>query len=535
LLAKSLFDSIDTKTHGGVRSSIENFLFYRVNSADDFSKSFVKICHSMTDASDYNKIIRAGLLDEETIDINTLIVGSSNILKCYVFFREKVNNLPIATKIQLFNNLFNVDRKMIVLVTLDENDVNEQSIFDSINRTGVRLNSADIIKNYLFQKCLDLCGDQKTSVIEIYNNYWGEYFYKNNGIENFWDLERSFGNNQRTNLEFLLYCVSIIEWGLTEKSFSDLPSVFKSKTEDYSYDDFVRLIKNIYEYAKIFYDKILVLQKNIPSDDPMIFSFKNYENRFLLMLEKFGVQMFYPYVLYSIRNSTNSEDLKGKLKKLESFIVRNRIAKKSVSDYSSKCSSLIHDPNRNSLIRNWFAQDNDLSDDGISNKLNDVKNDTAKMILFIIELYLRNSKNEDVPGLQYKLSLEHIMPQNWERSWKTTPIIDENGNKLTDTNGKAIPPTSDIEAENYRKSYINNIGNMTLLTSSLNSTLKDSMFEKKMGDGSKPGGYMDHSSLKITRFLINSYQKGDKVWDEAHIVERKRKLLNYILLIWPIN
>lgn len=533
LLAKSLFDSIDTNKYTGVKSSIENFLFYKINSADDFTKSNVKICHSLTDSSDYNRIIRAGLLDEK-LDFDSLIIKPSNIAKCYLYFKQIVDKLSEPEKINLFNNLFNEDRKMLVLIMLEENDVNEQSIFDAINRTGVRLNSADIVKNYLFQRCLDLCNGKHEDVIKIYNSNWGEYFYCSKHVSNLWDNERAFGNNSKTNLEFLLYCFSIIKWGITERSFSDLPSVFKFKTYEFKYEDFISLVQEINAFAKIFYDRILILQQKILSDEPIIFSFNDFENRFLLMLEKFGVQMFYPYVLFSFHNSKSKEELSLRLKKLESFIIRNRIAKKSVSDYANKCSELIHNPNGISVINRWYEQDSDLSDLGINNKLNDVKSDTAKMVLFNIELYLRSSKKEDVPGLHYKLSLEHIMPQNWERNWKKVQVIDERGVNLTDKEWNPISPYSLDDVVSFRKNHINNIGNMTLLTSSLNSAIKNSDYEVKMGDGIS-AGYIANSSLKITKMLTDSYKSGDKVWDEAHIIKRKKLMLEHILKIWPTD
>ncbi len=553
LLSKAIFDSLPVNNNEGVRNSVQNFLFYRINASHTFDKSFVKISHSKADAPDYNKVICAGLLNSDILDPNTLIDSNSNILKCYIFFRDKLETLTDEEKMQLHDNLFNENREMIVLVELDENDVNEQSIFDSINRTGVRLNGADIIKNFLFQKLLDTCENQREYVYSIYDKYWGEYFYQNGDFDNLWDKERNFGNNQRTNLEFLLYCVAIIRWGWNDKVFSDLPSVYKLKTDEYTFDEFVDLVKEINNYAKIFYDKILEMQRRIPSEEPVLFSFKDFQSRFLLILEKFGVQMFYPYVLSELlkyenklkeihqgtfnhaeresRKALATECLRNNFNLLESFIIRNRIARKSVSDYATRCSTLIR--NDISLIRNWISNDSDLKNEGISKLLNDVNNDTAKMILFIIELYLRSGQGEDINELQYKYSLEHILPKSWQTHWWNVPVINERGKKMSNAQGNPLRGFREADVKAYRDSYITSIGNMTLLTKNLNASIKNSDFKKKIDGDKKSGGYKKHTSLKITRLLVDAYNRGDKVWDERHIRIRKEMIMDLIYEIWP--
>jgi hypothetical protein len=555
LLAKVIYDSLNEAENEGVKSDIKNFLFYKINSADPFRCSDVKLCHSKSDSGDYNYLIRAGLLNDTIIDPNTLIDMNSNILKCYKFFSDQIRDKSDDFKKQLHNNLFNEDRKMIVLVTLDEIDVNEQSIFDSINRTGVRLNSADIIKNFLFQKCLDKCNGNRESVYKVYDENWGDYFYLSNGFENLWDKERSFGNNQRTNLEFLLYCVAIIKWGWSDRVFSDLPSVYRSETSEYTFDNFIDLIKDIRRYAKIFYDNVLDLQRKLASEEPVLFSYREYKARFLLILEKFGVQMFYPYIVKAIADNSKEIHLieqsnisvteknsrlqqldcqfKSELNKLESFIVRNRILKNNVSDYASKCSALIHRENGISPISNWFQQDSDLKNSGIARYLDEVNSDTAKMLLFNIELYLSRGAGDDINELIYKYSLEHIMPKTWTTYWSGVQIVNEEG-RILSFNGNNNPLTiQDQEAIAYRNSFLNNIGNMTLLTKALNSAIKNSVYSSKVEGIGNIGGYSTHTSLKITRMLVTAYQQGETTWNELNIRARKNYFMSIISQLWP--
>lgn len=123
----------------------------------------------------------------------------------------------------------------------------------------------------------------------------------------------------------------------------------------------------------------------INEDDPLVFGYKDIVNRLLLILDIFGVQMFYPYVLKRIKEA--NEDLKdGSLchdfAVLESFIVRRRLSGKGVTDYAIKCDQIIHPIKGENDIVGVLAKEmsdvnSDISDDTISNYFNKVNNETA--------------------------------------------------------------------------------------------------------------------------------------------------------------
>ena len=211
ILAKAIYDCLpDTcKTPtSGTRSYIENMLFYRVNAVDDFKDSHIRIQHSKIDADDYNTVIKAQVLNDESIDLDTINENSSCILRCYKYYRRELENRGEDALKTLFNCLFDGNRKVIVLITLKHDDVNEQTIFDTINRAGIRLSTADIIKNNLFKNILDKCRpftDDRKYALEAYEEYWEKTFYSKQEISDLWDRERVFGNVKHNNLEFLLY------------------------------------------------------------------------------------------------------------------------------------------------------------------------------------------------------------------------------------------------------------------------------------------------------------------------------------------
>lgn len=211
ILAKAIYDCLsnDSKNPGsGIRNCVENFLYYRNNAADDFADSFVRIQHSRIDQEDYNNVIESGMLHSvPAIDLDTINASSSNILQCYKFYCEKLRHIGDAALKNLFNSIFDESRKVFVLIELEQSDINEQTIFDTINRAGIRLSTADIIKNNLFKKLLEAAGTdiaRKDSVITIYEQCWDNIFNANPQESELWDEERVFGNVKHNNLEFLL-------------------------------------------------------------------------------------------------------------------------------------------------------------------------------------------------------------------------------------------------------------------------------------------------------------------------------------------
>lgn len=534
ILAKAIFDSLpetNKKPNSGVRNGIQSFLFYRINAADDFEDSLVKIEHSRIDNQDYSRVIKAGILNEETIDLDTINEHSSNILMCYKFYREKFaeNYTPERLK-DLFSMIFDGNRKVIIEIKLGKDDVNEQTIFDTINRAGVRLSAADIIKNNLFKRLLDKCDKNEIlieQVVTTYKDCWDNVFAENQTVCDIWDEERIFGNVKHSNLEFLLYCVACIKWGEDCDMFPKLEAVYNRETENMSYADLIALVVEIKTYANIFMDYILKFKNDVESEsENKYFKYNNHVDRLMLILLKFKIQMFYPYIikrLFEVNRDISDETLIKDFAKLESFIVRRKLSTKGTHDYTSKCYSIIKN-GIDSLVESDLANvDAGITDSDVKRYLADTKDDTAKMVLFCIELYRRKDDAMDVNVLEYKYTLEHIMPKKWETHWSSIQIVD----------GEDALDMQLEESKQYRKQMIESIGNKTLLTCNLNSSIRNAAYDKKIsGDGYKKPGYKSHTMLLLTKELVTLYES-DNIWDENRIAKRANALFDEFLILWP--
>lgn len=541
ILAKAIYDSLSAETQqdSGITTDIKNYLFYKNNTSDPFSKSIVRIEHSRIDSQYYEHIIRAGLFaDCPKIDDYEALDGTrSRIYECYKFFRTVLGSRTEEQLHKLHDALFEDKNRVFVLIVLEYGDVNEQCIFDTINRAGEKLSAADIIKNNLFKGCLDSCIEasvDKDDVCKLHDEKWAKLFYGDSDSMKVWEERRVFGNVTKTNHEFILYCIAMIKWGKNFVSdnkknsiFNLLEKVYIDNTKNYTYEQFEKLIFEINSLGNIYRKYIIDFQKSLENSETIPhLAFSNHVLRLLLILEKFGVQMFYPYVIKRISDCNEDltrSELINDFRILESFIVRRRLSGRGVNDYAEKCNKMLHGEDiRVVLVPEMVSDESDINDIMIKSWIKNIKNnETAKILLYCIELYRRSDSRHDIKDLCYNYTLEHVMPVKWDKYWSGIPVLDDQGQEMDQDNPDRI---------GERAKAIYNLGNMILLTGKLNSALNNREFSVKVNGDGKHSGYSEYGSLLLTKEVVDIYPN---VWNEAAIKERSDKLFKDILNIWP--
>ena len=507
-----------------------SFLFYRNNTTDKHSDSHVKLCHSKLDRIPYETVIKAGLFKNKEIDLDSIDNSSNRILQCYKYYRSVFDKWETEELVRLVNRIFDEGNESIVLVSFEYDEENEQKIFDTINRAGTRLTSADIIKNNLFRECITKAkeaGVKETEVFDLYDKNWSQVFDKDETCQALWNQTRIFGNNTRTNIEFLLYCVAIIRWGKDKDVFSNLSKTYNDHIHDMDFTGLCGLISDIYEYGVIFKKFVIDLKKKL-SEDPesVVFKYSDRIKLFLLELELLGVQMFYPYIIKRLKESdvdTNNAELKKDLAILESYIIRRKIVGKGTNAYADKCDLITREGIGALINKESDEQIMSIDNDAINYCLqSNLKNSDARMLLFVIELYMRREDRQDINGLSYVYTLEHIMPKKWERNWSDVQVYNETGETVEDIE----------EQKSIRNIAIGSIGNMTLLKSGFNKSLKNASFRDKIEGEEGKEGYKYYTDLRITREIVEKYRAGETVWDERYIKCRKQELFEKFVSIW---
>ncbi len=100
------------------------------------------------------------------------------------------------------------------------------------------------------------------------------------------------------------------------------------------------------------------------------------------------------------------------------------------------------------------------------------------------------------------------MPQSWEENWKSI-----------------------AKDELHAEDLIYQIGNMTLLKSSLNSAIKNASWKIKLnGDGSRKNSIKSCADLLITRELCDK-----TIWNEDTIRDRTQRLTQEFFKIWNVD
>lgn len=524
ILIKALYDSIDNKRAKLINDATEA-LFYTLKSSD--SDYLLTINHSHNDRKQFEEVM-GSVVDGE---IKSPILSKLNEIKeddprllikrCYKFFYTQLMSISNEERINLWDNLFDKNNKILVVIDLDDND-QEQKIFDTINSSGVRLTSTDIIKNALYQKLIELTKDSD-KIAEYYKRTWAETFEKDDSVVAYWNKEKSMGRLWRQNSELLLQTVAIIKgiFDVDKKhTIQQLADLYKTEIEDYTEQQLYDFIEEITKYANIY-------KEHIPDfNGKENFEFNNteieaVEQRVLHILDKNDISTFNPYIIY-IFNTYEGQDkvIIEKLREIEKYVMTYLITKKPTKNFNKDCTTFINDKTGNEIKNRLKDFTNAELKAGIVSK---VSNKLGAEILFWIELKRRLAPKYDTKTLQFNYQLEHIMPQKWETNWSNVDYVDEQGNILQ--------KNDDNKSRRYEKVY--SLGNMTLLNGRLNASISNNNFQKKMeGDGKKKG-VIKYSSLSVTKDdLVESIYNKGKQWNEQVIHERENYLGNEVVELW---
>lgn len=483
----------------------------------------VKIKHSNIDRKSFESIIH-GKFDENDKWENYLTKYNqdsvSSIIKAYIYFRKELNQLTQDT-IEYVWELLTVDKiKFLVNIDLDSND-NEQAIFDSVNSAGVRLSSADTIKNLLYQKYVELLrafdsNNVDEKAIALYEETWEDAFLADEDTNAYWDEQRQSGRMKRSIIETFLHAFAVVGgfFHPSENNISDLAQTYRKKIANMSLEEIGQFLIEIHDYAEVFKEYFTFENTFLYLDD--------YINRTLNICNVLDVSTFYPYFLkqlYAYKKGTISEkELQHSFFSIEKYILLNAICKGNTKHYNLECLQIVNGRKSPEEVMHSCA---DITEENFVNGFRYMaQNKLPTLLLFWIELFQRNRFNVDVKQLKYEYTLEHIMPKKWKKNWSNVPVYDSSGNQIFDEN----------EIQRIRDRAICEIGNMTLLNAKLNTAVSNGAFFDKVHGNAGKKGLKDLADLRLTKDVI-AYGS----WDERNIYNRSRELEQMVRVIWDIK
>lgn len=413
----------------------------------------IALSHGRCDKDDFKKVVDAR--GSEPID------GSSAIIGVYNYFLKNIDPKKVDRNAIKSNVQF-------VCIDLTEGE-DEQQIFNTINSLGVRLTTAELLKNYFFNRENE----------QAFKSSWEDVFDHTAEKRAFWDRELVTGRIKRTLIDlffdaFLQIMVQDKARGVTAED-----KLYYSRTSNLfqSYKDFIarycdgskgEVLDAMKAYAGMFestFDPICC-DRNVPSApsaermNVLIFGLKN--------------STLIPYVLY-VRKNVESPDEQAKIfATLESYIVRRMLVRATTKNYNRLFTSLIMNEVKDAAaLRAALAADAEAttympSDAEVRAAFGEscLYNLQSKGVLYLLESAIRPSMSSTALLGFSQYTLEHMMPKKWRNKWGSL----------------------DDEAVSQRDRKLLTLGNLAIITHSLNASIRDAEWAvKKRGKGYKDG------------------------------------------------
>lgn len=452
--------------------------------------------HNRNDIDAYNDVM--------SLETVVATERKDNISRAYQYFvdnlqLDKVNFDTICNKI------------LFIGIDLDASE-DEQQIFDTINSLGVRLTTAELLKNYLFGR----------NDIEYYKEYWQDVFEKDDETKKYWDKEVTTGRLKRSFTD--LFFFSLLQIKMQDRTidvsaedkiiFSKVDKLFDSYkvfVKKYLHDDKQILLDDIKDYAAIFRRTINadVVDKELPASPGL--------DRLNAIIFALDTATLIPYLLFVEHNVSDEMEKRDMYDYLESYIMRRLVTRQTTKNYNQLFSDrlIINEVLSKQALEEWMATQDDKinrmpDDEEVKNAFSSsyLTNKYATGVLYLIESKRRNQNlySTQLLGVS-KYSLEHMMPKKWRNHWEF--------------NG------TETDAE-MRDRTLLTLGNLTIITQSLNSAIRDSDWKtKKVGKGDK-GGLKKYADGIET---LAKYLELEN-WDENSIRARADDLAETALNIW---
>ncbi len=458
-------------------------------------KHEIALLHNHNDVTAFNRVLN--LSEESTLP------EEDSVTLAYTYFAENIDIEKLNYR-TILNNI------MFVGIDLGVNE-DEQQIFDTINSLGVKLTTAELLKNYFFGR----------DDIQLYKDYWQNVFEKDAETKEFWDTEILAGRLRRYFIDLFFYSflqIKIQDSALNvsaedKDEFMKVEGLFESYKKfikKYAVDKFL-LIEEIKGYSNIFrhnfdaevIDRDLSDSNSAERINALIFGLEN--------------TTLIPYVLFILKNVPDEQERSKIFSYLESYIMRRMVCHASTKNYNRLFSEQLISNNiltkddlkiyidKRSDKVNYIPSDSDLRKGFHESKL--INKQTAG-ILYLIESKIRNRAKHSTALLGLKhYSLEHLMPKKWENHWGT----------LEHEQARAV-----------RNKTLLTLGNLTIITGALNSSIRDEGWNVKLNGKGSYGGLKRYAAgLDTFDACLNL-----PIWDEKAIEQRADFLYGEAVKIW---
>ena len=463
----------------------------------------LKLRHRNRDRDAFDEVMDA----DAPIDHEALIHAAARVVRAHEYFAEAVREWlkpeadgaverAQALAVALTRGL------QLVAINLTANE-NSQEIFETLNARGTPLTAADLIRNFVFQRLAASGADTRAHL-----THWPFE-------TEFWETEVSVGRfpMQRSSLFFNQWLVSRVGEEVSPRATFTRFKQYVEDAERERGETVVTLLPLIQHQAEAYESWTRAARdpdRQLSRVELAVYRMSASDSTLLTPLLIW---------LHEPGREVPQHTIDRVVAILESWLVRRQLLRLNVGDMGRVVAELVrvHDRtapadladsiasflSRLNVTSTYWPGDAEirtvLSKEPVFRRF---KKARMRMLLEAIEDAHRSGTNQpQVPRRSYPI--EHILPQKWTDHW----------------------PVEGPEAEEARAEHVHRLGNLTLLTTSLNSKVSNGAWT------SKQAALHKHDTLLLNSRLLSVYPDG---WDEATIDARTDAMINILLATWPV-
>ncbi|MGO1543625.1 MAG: GmrSD restriction endonuclease domain-containing protein [Gulosibacter sp.] len=466
-------------------------------------ESRLKVRHLNKDRDSFDEVMSA----EPPVDHGELRFSDTQIVAAHRYFSTVVgqwlgpkDSEGFSIKAKELTDVL-LDGLQLVSIELEASE-NSQEIFETLNARGTPLTAADLIRNFVFQRL----AAEGSDTAKAYREDW-PFETK------FWTREVSVGRTRVTRSSLFLNQWLVARTG-EEISPQSTFARFKSYVELEAEQNMADLLPEIKVQAQQYESWTEAADR--PGGD------LNPTEMAVYRMQASGVELLKPLLiwLHQPGKILGDDVIALVIRAVESWVVRRQILRLSGSDLGRIVADII--------AANSVAPSNELVD-RVSNHLarlnvtstywpGDEEVQQAlmtepayrryprarlRMMLEAAENQYRSETKQ--PQIERKgYPIEHLLPRTWQETW----------------------PVDTPEKAEERQLRVHRLGNLTLLTSSLNSKVSNGPWD------SKRAALLDHNTITLTGRVVKRTEQFP--WDEELIDERTIELVETLFKVWPV-
>lgn len=473
--------------------------------------------------SDYRRftsIVDAALSSHESP------ADGSPLSECYAFYRHAVRSwLPPGSDRDAqahANALTKVMRQKLRVVDIRlGGSENPHAIFEALNARGEPLTEWEKTKNYILSIAAGGPGDPDGD--NTYRTHLRRY-----DIDAYWSEIVHVPRFSGKRIDLFLFYFSQIELPLRRRTITG-ETTFRLLSRRSLYRDFRYVGEHHYRHGDKLHamlerlGKYATIYRSIDRQE----GYSSYSLSVMRRRHLLNLNSLVPVFMELVAKLGRRKKLDRVLRIVDSYLMR-RVALKArysgFDDIAFGHVQAIRDADRDEIPKvllgrllksrwpdRWPGDDEIRSHFVNGNMYDGISKARLKLLLRRIAREMHDEKRPKLAnpfGLDASVNIEHVAPQNWERHWQTDLGVGTN------------------EEERWRlHQIVHRIGNLTLVTHPMNTTLGDRPWSFKAGL------LRADDNLEMNRRLLRDMQ-GD-VWNQDEIERRGRQLAEYVVRIWP--